>query len=172
MGAALRWHVNDAAVRRHCDWPGLDDAWLAAAGADGSLHWIDGGRDGASADERVALALDRATLVLRGRWLHTRNGRPQGLISRCLPARAGAADLEPAAIAALLARAGPHAARTWQRASVGTADAALAQRLQLAAGAPLLCLRQLRHAADGRPIESRDAVWCAESAHLLMELWR
>jgi GntR family transcriptional regulator len=149
-------------------WPGLDDDWLA----DDNTRWLDGGLSTPTDEERAVLALDRRALVLRGRWLQLRDRRPQGLISRCLPTPGGAALLDRAAAAQALSRAGADAARSRQRAAAATADAAQAALLELARGAPLLVLQQVRHAGCGRPIEARTAVWRADSANVLMELRR
>lgn len=168
MDAAVTW-IEPAAPRSLGVWPGLDDGWLE----DDSLHWHDVVQVKPSADERTALGLDRAALVLRGRWLQERGGRPQGLISRSLPSPGGSRVLAPAVVSLLLTLPGAPAARTLQRASAviaGDGHAALRRLLRLPIGAPLLVLRQWRYAEGGRPIEARTAYWRAEAANVLMEL--
>lgn len=167
MDAALTWF--EPAVRSRDGWPGLDDGWLD----DGHTRWHDGGLVRASDDERCALSLGRAAVVLRGRWLQERGGRPLGLISRSLPSPGGSRTLAPAIVSLMLTLPGPPAARTLQRASAviaGAGHATLRRLLKLPLGAPLLVLRQWRYADGGRPIEARTAFWRADAANVLMEL--
>lgn len=168
MDAALAW-LEPWATRPAGGWPGLDDDWLDG----GSPRWHDGGLVRASDEERAALRLGRCALVLRGRWLQERDGRPEGLITRSLPSPAGRRALAPAAVSLMLTLPVMPAARTLQRASAviaGPSQAAPRRLLRLPHGAPLLVLRQWRYAEGGRPIEARTAFWRADAANVLMEL--
>lgn len=168
MDVAATW-LEPSAGRSPVGWPGLDDGWLE----DGGMRWHDCVQGPPSQDERLALALDHAVYVLRGRWLQERGGQPQALISRSLPSPGGSQALPPATVSTMLTLPAAPAARLRHHASAviaGAGHATLRRLLHLPLGAPLLVLRQCRYAEGGQPMEARTAVWRADAATVLMEM--